>query len=572
MSFPLDLQPACTNEESGTQIFYALRYAPPPDKMGYFTTLYRDDKNNYNHVEPWDDEPVEADDFEEDLDTSTRDTAEKLELIQNEKSTRVIAKLTSRSDIVQAEMSKREEHQLSRHYVPAIISVHHTIQHAAYAEAMAEPSYCITMEGAETTAENLLLDLRRSGGSFSKDHLKSIAISLFHIHERGLVHGDFGTHNVAKFGNRWKVLGIGGSINVGDKTNPKRGFFHPPEAVVLETRNVSLGEKNVGAAVVPIVGSATYDIWAFGTIMYEALAGLPLSPYRSAYKAKRAMTTAELFKVGQWDQRNLRKALRHIEGDDDAQDLIKKLLNPDPELRAQSMREALEHPYFGLGPLTDSPAFTKTSSAQKHQAPGNVLKMYTDEYMSKIGITDEDIMQLLMPKETISFDLDGAIEEEQEDDEGPNPAAEVNEPKVQEIPSKIDTEPSSTKPTEEKAAVGSTSTTDADRLMQLAQSPARPTQERAAGDSVNMTDADRLMQLATASSPMRKKVPSASETPTVKVDPPKPASTPAQKTVQPQAPAPPQQNQTSTPQPTPQATKSKSRFSMGGFKSKLGKK
>ena len=381
----VDQTPAFTNQESGTQIFYALRYPPPPEKFGYFTSLYRDDKDKFNHVEPWDDSPVEDEEEDDPPDFSMMDLKQKLEYIKNEKGVRVIAKLTSRSDIVNAELSKRQEYQLSRHYVPAIMSVHHTIQHAAYSEAMAEPSYCITMEGAEITAENLLLDLRRSGGSFSVASLKSIAMSLLHIHERGLLHGDFGSHNVAKFGNRWKILSIGGSVDIGQETNPNRGFYHPPEAVVLETRNVSLGEKNVGASVVPIISAATYDIWAYGTLFYEALARLPLSPYRSAYKAKRAMTTAELFKVGQWDERSLRKALRHVEGNELAQDLIKKLLHPKPEARAQSMREVLEHPFFGKGKLVEGSPFIK-NTASSIATKSVVVKTYSDDYMKKTAM------------------------------------------------------------------------------------------------------------------------------------------------------------------------------------------
>ncbi|KAL7552206.1 hypothetical protein ACHAWF_016273 [Thalassiosira exigua] len=350
----VDQTPAFEDKEMGTQIFYALRFTPPKEKPGYFTSLYQDDRTKNSQVEEWDDQPVEEEEDTE-LDLSLLGPAEKLEFVQNEKGKRVIAKLTSRSDIVDAELSKRKDYNLSRHYVPAILSVHHTMQHAAYAEAMADPSYCITMEAADITAENLILDARRSRGTFSKDDLKGIAKSLLHIHEKGLIHGDFGSHNVARFGNRWKTLGIRGSIDIGRMTDPKRGFFHPPEAVSLETRNVSLGDKNVGASVVPLAGDVTYDAWAYGIVFYEAVAGLPLSPYRSLHKAKRALTTAELFKVGQWDDRSLRKALRHIDGDDKAKDLVKKLLHPNPNARAQSMREVLEHPYFGIGKLKGEP-------------------------------------------------------------------------------------------------------------------------------------------------------------------------------------------------------------------------
>mmetsp|Transcript_19506 Transcript_19506/g.38265 ORF Transcript_19506/g.38265 Transcript_19506/m.38265 type:complete len:1975 (-) Transcript_19506:115-6039(-) len=404
----VDQTPAYIDQEKGTQIYYALRYHSAPEKDGYFTSLYKDDKGKFNCVEPFDDVPAEESSDHPLPDFSKMSLKQKLDFIQNERGEKVIAKLTSRSDIVEAELSMRKDYELSRHYVPAILSIHHTIQHAAYSEAMAEPSYCITMEGADITAENLLIDARRSQSKLDKDSLKSIAIALLHLHERGLVHGDFGSHNAAKFCNRWKILGIGGSVEVGHHTNPRRGFYHPPEAVVLETRNVSLGEKNVGASVVSIESACTYDIWAFGTLFYEAIAGIPLSPYRSARKSKRAMTTAELFKVGQWDDRSLRKALRHIDGDEAAKGLIKKLLHPDPNARVQSMREVLEHDYFGIGKLPEGPSFVKTSNSAISSAPV-VLNAWYDGYERKrnfdIVYTPAPILQEDMP----------AVEEEEEE-------------------------------------------------------------------------------------------------------------------------------------------------------------
>ncbi len=109
-----------------------------------------------------------------------------------------------------------------------------------------------------------------------------------------------------------------------DDKSEERFFSHPPGAVNLETRNVSLREKNAGASDVFIASNVTNDIWVDGVVLYEAICGLPLSPYRSLHKAKRALTTAELFKVGQWDDRSLRKTLRHIDKNENAIDLVKR--------------------------------------------------------------------------------------------------------------------------------------------------------------------------------------------------------------------------------------------------------
>jgi len=397
-----DGKPSYTDSQTGTQIFYAQKFASPPEKPGVFTSLYLDDKSKLNDIEEWDDQPVPPD-VADTPNLGEMTNQQRLDFVQHEEGVRVIAKLTSRSDIADAEISIREDYNLSRHYVPAVLSIHHTIQNAAYAEAMADPSYCITIEAAEITAENLLLDLRRSKRPFPSSALKSIAMSLLHIHERGLVHGDFGAHNAARFGDRWKVLGVRASVPVGELSDPKRGFYHPPEAVSLETRNVSLGEKNVGASVIAIESDFTYDIWGYGAIFYEAIAGLPLSPYRSAHKAIRAreMGTAELFKVGQWDERSLRKALRHIE-DDNAKDLAKLLLHPDPSKRVQSMREVLEHSFFGIGKLAGTaPTFkrpTPMSPASASEANTVDIKAYSEEYL-KNRVVPEPKLSVETPRE-----------------------------------------------------------------------------------------------------------------------------------------------------------------------------
>jgi len=345
-------RPAYTNPNSDTQIFYALRYEPPPQQSGAFTILHEDKKDETNNfVEDWDDSSqisgMSKNSVRSNLTARSQQTIEdKLRHIRKEKGQQVIAKLTSKSDVVERELKVRKEFHLSRHYVPAIISVHHTVQHAAYSEAMAEPGYCITMEGADTTAENLMLDMRKSGKSFPAKALKRIGISLLHMHEHGIVHCDFGTHNIGKFGSRWKLLGVGGSVAIGEPTDPDRGFYHPPESVVVESRRASLGKKAISATVKSISAQTTYDIWAYGVVAYESIAGLPLSPY--ACRGKRAMSPIEVGKIGRWDESSLKKALKHIdEENESARDLIRRLLHYDPEIRINSMRDVLEHPFFG---------------------------------------------------------------------------------------------------------------------------------------------------------------------------------------------------------------------------------
>lgn len=199
-------RPAFTNVASSTEIFYALRFEPPLEQSDLFRTDYESSKasEGIDFTEDWDDDMSQKSESSI-LGRNGNDAGinlsvpERLELIRNEKGQHVIAKITPRSDIVERELKVRKEFNLSRHYVPSVISVHHTVHHGAYQSASAEPAYCVTMEGADATLEHLMLDLRRAGKGFPSNELKRIGISLLHLHENGLVHTDFGPHNVGEY-------------------------------------------------------------------------------------------------------------------------------------------------------------------------------------------------------------------------------------------------------------------------------------------------------------------------------------------------------------------------------------
>lgn len=123
--------------------------------------------------------------------------------IDEETGTPVIVKLTSSRELMERELSVRRDYQLSEKHVPKVYSVHHA-EKEHYADStepeQESPAYCITMECAEDTLENIWLDLKAKGNGerIPLEDVEKIAKALLHLHERGLVHGDIGTHNIGK--------------------------------------------------------------------------------------------------------------------------------------------------------------------------------------------------------------------------------------------------------------------------------------------------------------------------------------------------------------------------------------
>jgi len=227
-----DPNPAYSDPVSETQILFALKFpqrcANESEEMADVKLL--NDDNSSGVLSEYL-ENLDADDSIGSVESqrssltewSLRSIQEKIDDMRNEKGMQVVVKFTTRRDIMEREMNVRKLYRLSRFYVPAILSVHRTVQHEAI-DTGTQQGYCITMEGADMTLENMLPRMHQSDSSFDVKALKRMGISLLHMHERGLVHGDFGPHNVGKFRNRWKLLGVGGSVAIGEKTDPNRGL------------------------------------------------------------------------------------------------------------------------------------------------------------------------------------------------------------------------------------------------------------------------------------------------------------------------------------------------------------
>ncbi|KAF4752407.1 hypothetical protein FOZ62_019862, partial [Perkinsus olseni] len=85
--------------------------------------------------------------------------------------------------------------------------------------------------------------------------------------------------------------------------------------------------------------SVASDLWAYGVVMYQLLTGRP--PEWADAAADEEMED----KIVHFEGANAGSDERLAGLSSDAQDLIKKLLNPNPELRP-SIEEVMNHPWF----------------------------------------------------------------------------------------------------------------------------------------------------------------------------------------------------------------------------------
>jgi hypothetical protein len=115
-----------------------------------------------------------------------------------EKGTHVVVKVSASNEVRDREVLIRRDFQLSHKHIPAIISVHSRNENDTSARYDGIAGHFVCMECADSTLENMLVNLRARGYNLPFKELRKIGMGLLHLHEHGLVHGDFGAHNIGK--------------------------------------------------------------------------------------------------------------------------------------------------------------------------------------------------------------------------------------------------------------------------------------------------------------------------------------------------------------------------------------
>jgi len=276
-----------------------------------------------------------------------------------EKGTHVVVKVSASNEVRDREVLIRRDFQLSHKHIPAIISVHSRNENDTSARYDGTAGHFVCMECADSTLENMLVNLRARGYNLPFKELRKIGMGLLHLHEHGLVHGDFGAHNIGKFGDRYKVLGIGGAVPIGEMTDESRGYFLPPEAIAMPSRRRQLFKKNASAKVKSVISHPTFDIWAFAVLMYEVLSGKPMGVFAKGP----LQNQVDLVSLGRLRTKDIGTMVKGLKSQHPlAVDLLKKMLHPNPSKRLNSMNEVLMHNVFAILPNVRAPSREMSSS------------------------------------------------------------------------------------------------------------------------------------------------------------------------------------------------------------------
>ena len=175
--------------------------------------------------------------------------------------------------------------------------------------------------------------------------LFQIAKGIEHLHNQGVVHGRICLDACGKFEKGWKLTDLIGVQFIGHKLPLSRySNCAPPEAVqVLDNSAQCDNFCSRHTLCETMTATESLDIWAFGSLMYEALVGKPI------FETLELKDTQTILKLGTWDDDNLRYIIAKVEtcgiGTIGA-DLISHCLCPHPEDRPKSMGDIIGHPFW----------------------------------------------------------------------------------------------------------------------------------------------------------------------------------------------------------------------------------
>jgi serine/threonine protein kinase len=113
--------------------------------------------------------------------------------------------------------------------------------------------------------------------------------------------------------------------------------------IVSDTGEAEVRDPGAAGA---LVAHESFDIWAFGVLLYLLLTGQQL--FNNDQQDN--LDADDLLKLAMWDQKQLKAALRKVHTSRRpnplAKELLEKLLQPKPDDRPDDFGEVLDHPFF----------------------------------------------------------------------------------------------------------------------------------------------------------------------------------------------------------------------------------
>jgi len=162
--------------------------------------------------------------------------------------------------------------------------------------------------------------------TYAKKVALDVAEALSHLHSKGRIHADVKPLNILRDDEVWKLTDLDVSCEIGHKfgLKPPSSGYCPPEMA-----NIMCNVSN-SSDLTSYTAHISYDLWSFGVVLYNLISGQPL--WHTDQDDN--ITSRDEASLKYWDNDILEKSLLNIPLQK-AYDLIKKLLDPDPNDRCK---------------------------------------------------------------------------------------------------------------------------------------------------------------------------------------------------------------------------------------------
>ena len=164
---------------------------------------------------------------------------------------------------------------------------------------------------------------------------------IYNLHACNIIHGQIDSHSIMKFGDRWKITRLCGSVIRGGPFSISRlGAHSPPEAFVRSHQESSSTSQNPS-----LVAEPSVDIWAFGKLVYEAFVGESMF----APLVNDDDEDLQYRCIAGWNDRYVKILTKRLSESGIGAlgiDLVYNCLQMEPNTRPQSMAQILQHEFW----------------------------------------------------------------------------------------------------------------------------------------------------------------------------------------------------------------------------------